>query len=668
MSRTRTERLVNLVICLLSTRRFLTAAQIAATVPGYEHDPEDPRDHEAFQRKFERDKAELRELGVPLETGTASVFDTEPGYRIAHREYALPDIPLAPDEAAAVGIAARLWQHAGLAAAASSGLAKLRAARRRRRPAGHPRRRAGGHRRPGVRAAHRRRPGPPGGHLRLPGARATTPPDPPAAAVGRGVLAGPVVRRRPRPGPRRRPAASGCPGSSARSGGSAGRGAYDAARDVDLISYVASWSGPVERTGRATVLVRPGRAAGLRRWAGDERARPGRRPARCCATPTPDCWPAGSSATARTCGCSDPPEVREAVIQRLKEIVARHDAVAGLGGGRRRDRGGGVTSADRLGRLLNLVPYLLARPGIEVAEAAADLGVTERQLREDLELLWVCGLPGYGPGDLIDMAFDGDRVTITYDAGIDRPLRLTPDEALALVVALRMLAETPGRRPTGTASSGPSPRSRTRPATSPTRRSRSGCPATPSGWTSCAPRSSGGRALRITYYTAARDETTERVVDPMRVLMVGGRAYLEAWCRRAEARPAVPGRPDRRLHRAGRAGPVPPAQADRHDVRRRRVPPHPGPAAGHAAGRAGAPGGSPSTTRARRSRAGRRALDGLAARHRPGLGPPAGARPRPRGHRGRRRRSWPRRCRAAGRRRAGRVRLPAGACAGAGRG
>jgi len=128
VSRTRTERLVNLVICLLSTRRFLTAAQIAATVPGYEHDPEDERDHEAFQRKFERDKAELRELGVPLEIGTASIFDTEHGYRIARREYALPDIPLAPDEAAAVGIAARLWQRSGLAAAASSWLAKLRAA------------------------------------------------------------------------------------------------------------------------------------------------------------------------------------------------------------------------------------------------------------------------------------------------------------------------------------------------------------------------------------------------------------------------------------------------------------------------------------------------------------------------------------------------------------
>src|SRR5215468_5845630 len=91
VSRTRTERLVNLVICLLSTRRFLTAAQIAATVPGYEHDTADLREHEAFQRKFERDKAELRDLGVPLEVGTASIFDAEPGYRIARRDYGLPE-------------------------------------------------------------------------------------------------------------------------------------------------------------------------------------------------------------------------------------------------------------------------------------------------------------------------------------------------------------------------------------------------------------------------------------------------------------------------------------------------------------------------------------------------------------------------------------------------
>src|SRR5262249_32844080 len=128
VSRSRTERLVNLVICLLSTRRFLTAAQIAETVPGYEHNPEDPRDHEAFQRKFERDKAELRDLGVPLETGTASIFDSEPGYRIGRGEYAPPAVRREGDGAGGVGLPPGLGRHAGLAAAASSALTKLRAA------------------------------------------------------------------------------------------------------------------------------------------------------------------------------------------------------------------------------------------------------------------------------------------------------------------------------------------------------------------------------------------------------------------------------------------------------------------------------------------------------------------------------------------------------------
>lgn len=123
VSAQRTERLVNLVICLLSTRQFLTAARLRNIVPGYE-----AGSHEAFQRMFERDKAELRDLGIPLETGTNSVFDSESevGYRIARRDYELPEVHLEPDEAAAVGLAARLWQ-SGLSSAASSALIKLRA-------------------------------------------------------------------------------------------------------------------------------------------------------------------------------------------------------------------------------------------------------------------------------------------------------------------------------------------------------------------------------------------------------------------------------------------------------------------------------------------------------------------------------------------------------------
>jgi proteasome accessory factor B len=97
-------------------------------VPGYEADDGSDRADEAFKRMFERDKAELREMGVPLETGRTSVFDTEDGYRIARADYELPEIHLTGEEAAAVGLAVRLWESARLAGAAQSALVKLKAA------------------------------------------------------------------------------------------------------------------------------------------------------------------------------------------------------------------------------------------------------------------------------------------------------------------------------------------------------------------------------------------------------------------------------------------------------------------------------------------------------------------------------------------------------------
>jgi proteasome accessory factor B len=106
----------------------VTAARIRATVPGYEPDDGTDRADEAFKRMFERDKADLREMGVPLETGRTSVFDTEDGYRIARADYELPEIRLTGEEAAAVGLALRLWETAQLAGAAQSALVKLRAA------------------------------------------------------------------------------------------------------------------------------------------------------------------------------------------------------------------------------------------------------------------------------------------------------------------------------------------------------------------------------------------------------------------------------------------------------------------------------------------------------------------------------------------------------------
>ena len=124
MSSARAERLVNLVLCLLSSRQYLPADRIRRIVPGYAETPSD----DAFFRMFERDKAELRELGVPLETGRTPGFDAGEGYRIARRDYELPDIDLEPDEAAAVALAARLWDSPQLAGAAHGAVLKLRAA------------------------------------------------------------------------------------------------------------------------------------------------------------------------------------------------------------------------------------------------------------------------------------------------------------------------------------------------------------------------------------------------------------------------------------------------------------------------------------------------------------------------------------------------------------
>lgn len=124
VSSARNERLVNLVLCLLATRQYLGAERIRSTVAGYNEAPTD----EAFFRMFERDKAELRELGVPVETGRNSHFDNAEGYRIARRDYELPDIDLAPDEAAALALAARLWDSPQLATSAHNAVLKLRAA------------------------------------------------------------------------------------------------------------------------------------------------------------------------------------------------------------------------------------------------------------------------------------------------------------------------------------------------------------------------------------------------------------------------------------------------------------------------------------------------------------------------------------------------------------
>ncbi|OYO02810.1 helix-turn-helix transcriptional regulator [Enemella evansiae] len=123
MAPRKTERILNLTICLLAAPRFLSRERIRRTVEGYSGLTDG-----AFERTFERDKDELRRLGVPVEVGSNSAFEDEVGYRISRTDFELPPVEFTAEEAAVVSVAGQVWQQANLAESTQLALAKLRAA------------------------------------------------------------------------------------------------------------------------------------------------------------------------------------------------------------------------------------------------------------------------------------------------------------------------------------------------------------------------------------------------------------------------------------------------------------------------------------------------------------------------------------------------------------
>ncbi|MBU7599878.1 WYL domain-containing protein [Streptomyces sp. P38-E01] len=122
MAIAKAERLMNLALCLLGTGRPLTKRELRSSIEAYlEAGSED-----SFNRMFERDKDDLRELGLVIET--VENFEGEVGYHARRDRNRLPDVSLDAEEAAALQLAAKVWQQARLAGAASGALQKLRAA------------------------------------------------------------------------------------------------------------------------------------------------------------------------------------------------------------------------------------------------------------------------------------------------------------------------------------------------------------------------------------------------------------------------------------------------------------------------------------------------------------------------------------------------------------
>lgn len=98
----------------------------------------------------------------------------------------------------------------------------------------------------------------------------------------------------------------------------------------------------------------------------------------------------------------------------------------------------------RLRRILVMLPYVIANPGVTVDELAQKLAVKKSDLIADFDMIYMCGLPGYGPGDLIDVAINDDRVFVSMADYFKLPLRITPAEALALYAGGAAVASLPG--------------------------------------------------------------------------------------------------------------------------------------------------------------------------------------------------------------------------------
>ncbi|GAB3730637.1 helix-turn-helix transcriptional regulator [Nocardiopsis nanhaiensis] len=547
MSRRKTERQLNLVICLLSTRRHLTAQEIRATVHGYA----EAETESAFKRMFERDKRELRDSGIPVQVGGGDAFSGDEGYRISRSDYELPEIELLPDEAVVLGLAARAWRHASLGKAAADALFKLRSAGvpvdseaapgltpamrtdepafgpvwqavRDRRPISF------AYRKPGQIEAQRRDIEPWGivnlrghwyvvGHDRLRDAR---------RVFRLGRIQGEVTVERSGPD-------------------------VTVPEGVDLRSVVSQQRAEPERT--ATLRVRTDAAHALRR--GAVRVVPGEREGADSGWDTitlPYNSVLGLVRQVASHGSRavvvEPEGVRAAMVSHLEgaaEAQVERDSpeTAGESGGEDAPARG-PRSADQLHRLLMLVPYALGRD-VRVPEVARHFGLSERQVVADLRLLWMCGLPGYTPGDLIDVDLDAAKATGEIIIGnadtLAQPLRLTADEAASLVVGLSLLEALPEprgvedsalkrvgeklRTAAGTVVSDLADAVQVRvesdeQVTQTQRR--------------CSEALEAGQRLHLRYLSGYLDRVTERDVDPLGLVVQDGHTFLEGYCRLRE--------------------------------------------------------------------------------------------------------------------------------------
>lgn len=198
---------------------------------------------------------------------------------------------------------------------------------------------------------------------------------------------------------------------------------------------------------------------------------------------------------------------------------------------------------DQVARLLALVPLIRRQGAMHVEQAAELLGVSPAQVVKDLKVLIFCGWPGWMPGDLIEVDLDafeegGDGIIKISNADyLKAPLRLSAAEASAVIVALRTLRESSDE---SVRASVDGALKKLEDAVEEGAVANVHLPARQRELTAVrsdlAAAIDAGRQVRLTYFVPARDEQTERTVDPLALVSAQGLVYLDAWCHRAEDR------------------------------------------------------------------------------------------------------------------------------------
>jgi proteasome accessory factor B/proteasome accessory factor C len=566
MSKRRTERLLSIVVLLRSTRRYLTADEIRSAVLGY------PDADESFKRMFERDKEELRDLGVPLETGLITPLDDEVGYRISKQDYEL-EIQLKADEAAMLGIAARVWEGAEFERTTTGALQKLQAAsedeeedddgddRQARRPGNGHGDGSGGfpvieprlHTPAAFGAlweAVRDRRLVTFSYQALGSAEALKRTLEPWGVVSRGRrwyvvghdrlrnatrvfrlsrINGPVKLAGPRDG-------------------------ITVPEDIDVRDLVLGWRQERSERAEAVLRVRVGTGHTLRRRedARIESAGPDWDIVRVSYPVEP--WYIGYLASfGPDVVVLEPPELRDGVIRHLKgALTANSEPVswqpppiasardAGVPSRADRAQPRMVTSSARLSRLLALVPYVQTRQTVSSEKAARAFSISEDELRADVSLAWCVELKSPDPYCPIDLSYEGGQISAIETEAIGRPLRLTGDEASALLAALHVLeglatgedeavilARTTAKLEAAIDAAAAAVSRRLAVDV----RKLEGTVRTYAADIRAA--LARGRRVHLSYYVPGRDETTERDVDPIGMRMEDAHTYLKGWCYRA---------------------------------------------------------------------------------------------------------------------------------------